>query len=117
MAFAVKDQHVSREWTFASLSGGFFVPSNVYTQELSTTDLTDALASLSIPMLALNSTHDADSPVKTFPGIAQWDEIKRLHPGIPLRVETLANTRAYITADAPAEFDRTLAEFLRRLTS
>jgi pimeloyl-ACP methyl ester carboxylesterase len=108
MAFAVKDDVLSRAWTFEALSTGFFVPSNVYSQELLTTDLTEQLRDLAVPVLAINSTHDEASPTKTFPAIAQWDEIRKLYPSIPLSVTTISGARAYVSADAPAEFDRAL---------
>ena len=112
MAFAVKDTAVSQAWTFEALSGGFFVPSNEYRQELITTDLTDQMKDLAVPTLAMASTHDKDSPVKSFPAMSQWEELKRLHPKIPLTIVTFADARAYLSADAPAAFDRALAEFL-----
>jgi pimeloyl-ACP methyl ester carboxylesterase len=112
MAFAVKDASVSRAWTFDALSGGFFIPSLEYGLELRSTDLTEQIKDLAVPMLALGSWHDEGSPAVNSPAISQWEEMKLLYPGIPLTVATFDDTRAYISADAPEEFDRALEDFL-----
>jgi pimeloyl-ACP methyl ester carboxylesterase len=112
MAFAVKDPAVSRAWTFAALSGGFFVPSLEYRWELTSTDLAESMRGLAVPMLAMGSWHDEGSPAASPPSISQWEEVKLLYPAAPLTVVAFDDTRAYISADAPAEFDRALADFL-----
>ncbi len=112
MAFAVKNPAVSRAWTFAALSGGFFVPSLEYRWELTSTDLTDAMKGLAVPMLAMGSWHDEGSPVASPPSISQWEEMRLLYPKALLTVVAFDDTRAYISADAPVEFDRALADFL-----
>ena len=112
MAFAVKDPAVSRAWSFAALSGGFFVPSLEYRWELTSTDLTDPMKGLAVPMLAMGSWHDEGSPVASPPSLSQWEEIKLLYPAAPLTVVAFDDTRAYISVDAPAQFDRALADFL-----
>jgi len=112
MAFAVKDPAVSRAWTLAALAGGFFVPSLEYRWELTSTDLTDAMEGLAVPMLAMGSWHDEGSPVASPPSISQWEEMKLRYPAAPLTVVAFDDTRAYVSADAPAEFDRALADFL-----
>jgi pimeloyl-ACP methyl ester carboxylesterase len=112
MAFAVKDASVSREWTFEALSGGFFVPSSEYMFEMLSTDLTGPLGDLSVPMLAMGTWHDEGSPVQSPPNLSQWEEMRLRHPDIPLSVVSFDDTRAYVSADAPEEFDRALADFL-----
>jgi pimeloyl-ACP methyl ester carboxylesterase len=112
MAFGVKDPAVSRAWTFAALSGGFFVPSLEYRWELTSTDLADPMKGLAVPMLAMGSWHDEGSPVASPPSISQWEEMKLLYPTAPLTVVAFDDTRAYISADAPVQFDRALADFL-----
>lgn len=112
MAFAVKDTAVSRTWTFEALSKGFLVPSLEYGQEFASTDLTDDMKTLAVPMLAMGSWHDEGSPAANAPTISQWEEIKLRYPGIPLTVAAFADTRHYISADAPGEFDAALADFL-----
>jgi pimeloyl-ACP methyl ester carboxylesterase len=112
MAFAVKDPAVSRAWSFDALSGGFFVPSLEYRWELTTTDLTGPMKELAVPMLAMGSWHDEGSPMASPPSISQWEEMKLLYPAAPLTVVAFDDTRAYISADAPAQFDRALADFL-----
>lgn len=112
MAFAVKDPELSRAWTFEALSSGFFVPGGQYMFEMMSTDLTDQMKTLAVPMLAIGSWHDEGSPVQSPPSISQWDEIKLLYPQIPLTVAVFDDTRAYLSADAPQEFDRALADFL-----
>src|SRR5262249_17245261 len=112
MAFAVKDLALSREWSYQALTGGFFVPSQVYGWELASTDLSDQLKDLAVPVLAIGSWHDEGSPRVNAPTISQWEEIKLRYPPIKLTVATFADTRAYVSADAPEEFDRALADFL-----
>jgi len=111
MAFAVKDTTVSRDWTFEALSGGFFIPSLEYRWELTSTDLTEQMKTLAVPMLAMGSWHDEGSPVVNLPSVSQWEEMRLLYPAIPLTVVAFDDTRAYISADAPEEFDRALADF------
>lgn len=112
MAFAVKDLPTSREWTYEALTAGFFVPSQVYGWEFASTDLTDGLKSLAVPLLAMSSWHDEASPRVVNSSIAQWEEMKLLYPRIPMTHITFADTRAYVSADAPEAFDRALADFL-----
>jgi pimeloyl-ACP methyl ester carboxylesterase len=112
MAFAVKDTAVSRAWTFEALSGGFFLPSLEYTFEFLSTDLTEQMKTLSVPMLQMGTWHDDGSPQQSPPSVSQWEEMKLLYPEIPLTVVTFDDTRAYVSADAPEEFDRALADFL-----
>src|SRR5260370_26731357 len=106
MPFRVKDPAVSRAWTFVALSSGFFVPSLEDTFELQSTDLTEQMKTLTVPMLAMGSWHDEGSPAQTTPNLSQWEEMKLLYPKIPLSVVAFDDTRAYISADAPEEFDR-----------
>jgi pimeloyl-ACP methyl ester carboxylesterase len=116
MAFAVKDEALSKRWTLEALSGGFFMRGVRYGAELRTTDLTADLARLNVPTLAMIALPDAKSPLAgNAVGAAQWAEIKRLYPSIPLSVATFADTRSYISEDNPAEFDRTLIGFLSGL--
>ena len=116
MAFAVKDAAVSRAWTFDALSSGFFVPSQEYQFELMSTDLTEEMKTLAVPMLAMSSWHDEGSPAANVPTVSQWEEMKLRYPNIPLTLVTFDETRSYISADAPEEFDRALADFLARRT-
>jgi pimeloyl-ACP methyl ester carboxylesterase len=112
MAFAVKDATLSRAWTFEALAGGFFLPSLEYGFELLATDLGEQLKTLAVPTLAMGSWHDEGSPVQSPPSVSQWEEVKLRYPEIPLSVVAFDETRAYISADAPEEFDRALADFL-----
>ena len=118
MAFAVKDEALSKRWTLEALSGGFLMSGIRYSAELRTTDLTEDFGRLSVPTLAMSALPDSKSPVaKTAVGAAQWAEIKRLYPSIPLSLATFADTRSYISEDNPAEFDRALSNFLSGLAS
>ncbi|MDQ3744015.1 MAG: alpha/beta hydrolase [Acidobacteriota bacterium] len=118
MAFAVKDEALSKRWSLEALSGGFLLRGIRYGAEIQTTDLTEDFARLSVPTLAMIALPDARSPVAaTAAGAAQWAEIKRLYPSIPLTLATFAATRSYISEDNPAEFDRTLADFLSGLAA
>jgi pimeloyl-ACP methyl ester carboxylesterase len=112
MAFAVKDPAVSRGWTFEALSRGFLVPSLEYAWELTSTDLGAQMKELAVPLLAMGSWHDQGSTAVNLPTLSGWEEMKLLYPAIPLTVVAFDDTRAYVSADAPAEFDRALADFL-----
>ncbi len=112
MAFATKDLAVSRDWTFQALSGGYFVPSQVFGWELTSTDITTDMKGLTVPLLAMASWQDESSPAVAAPTVSQWEELKLMYPAIPLTLVTFDDTRLYISADAPEEFDRALADFL-----
>jgi pimeloyl-ACP methyl ester carboxylesterase len=111
-SFAVKDATISRAWTLDVLAAGYLVPGLRYQWELTSTDLTGQMKELTVPTLAMGSWHDEASPAAGTPTISQWEEIKLLYPSIPLTVAAFADTRHYISADAPGEFDRALADFL-----
>src|SRR5262249_37985422 len=113
-AFAVKDTEVSRAWTFEALTGGFLIPSLEYRWELTSTDLTEQMKELAVPLLAMGAWHDEGSPAVNVPTVSQWEELRILYPMIPLTVVSFDDTRAYISADAPEEFDRAIADFLAR---
>src|SRR5256714_2484137 len=118
MAFAVKDEALSKCWTLEALSGGFFMRGIRYGAEIQTTDLTEDFARLSVPTLAMSAMPDGKSPLAgRAVGAAQWAEIKRLYPSIPLRLAAFADTRSYISEDSPAEFDRALNNFLSGLAA
>lgn len=112
MAFAVKDVALSRTMTFDALAGGFFVPSLEYRWEFLTTDLTEQMKSLTVPMLAMGAIHDEGSPSQSPPSLSQWEELRLLYPHIPLTVVAFADSRAYINENCPQEFDHALADFL-----
>lgn len=112
MAFAVKDPAVSRAWTYEALSGGFFVPSQAYQWELTSTDLTEQMRTLAVPLLAMGSWHDEESPLGIFSAVPQWEEMKLLYPAIPLTIAAFDGPRSYISADSPEVFDRALVDFL-----
>lgn len=116
MAFAVKDEALSKRWTLEALADGFFMRGVRYGGEIRTTDLTEDFGRLNVPTLAMIALPDAKSPLAASAvGNAQWAEIKRLYPSIPLNLATFADTRSYISEDSPAEFDRTLSNFLSGL--
>jgi pimeloyl-ACP methyl ester carboxylesterase len=112
MAFAVKDPAVSRDWSFQALSGGYFIPSQVFGWELTSTDLTAEMKGLTVPVVAMASWQDESSPAVAAPIVSQWEELKLMYPAIPLQLATFDDTRLYISADAPEEFDGALADFL-----
>jgi len=116
MAFAVKDEALSKRWTLEALAGGFMMRSIRYGVEMRTTDLTEDFARLNVPALALSALPDSKSPqAGNTVGSTQWAELKKLYPSIPLALATFADTRAYISEDNPAEFDRALTNFLSGL--
>lgn len=111
-AYAVKDASLSKPWSFEALSKGFLLPGLEYQWELFTTDLTEELRHLSVPMLAMGAIHDEGSPVQSPPSLSQWEEIKLLYPQAPLTVVAFEDSRAYISVEYPQELDRALADFL-----
>ncbi|HEX8652556.1 MAG TPA: alpha/beta hydrolase [Pyrinomonadaceae bacterium] len=118
MAFAVKNEALSKQWTLEALASGFFLRGFRYGAEIRTTDLTEDFRLLSVPTLAMSALPDSKSPqAGSAVGAAQWAEIKRLYPSIPLSLATFADTRSYISEDSPAEFDRALSNFLSGLAS
>lgn len=118
MAFAVRDEALSKAWSLAALSNGFFAPGLRFGAELQTTDLTEDLQQLAVPMLAMCAMPDPGSPRMSAAGGAPllsapgWQEIKRLYPNLPLTVAVYHDTRSYISEDSPREFDRDLSDFL-----
>ncbi|HEY7214901.1 MAG TPA: DUF2911 domain-containing protein [Thermoanaerobaculia bacterium] len=110
--YAVKDAAFSKALTFEALSSGFFLPGFEYRWELLTTDLTEDLRHLAVPMLAMGAVHDEGSPAQSPPSLSQWDEIKLLNPQAPLTVVAFEDSRSYISVEYPREFDRALADFL-----
>src|SRR5262245_42964884 len=114
MASTVKDAALSRAWTFEALSAGFFTNSVEYGWELTVTDLGEGMKDLSVPTLVMGSWHDEASTAPNAPAIAQWEAMKLRYPTIPLTIVTFAETRTYVSADAPAEFDHALADFVAR---
>ena len=118
MAFAVKNEALSKQWTLEALASGFFLRGFRYGAEMRTTDLTEDFRHLSVPTLAMSALPDSKSPqAGNAVGAAQWAEIKRLYPSIPLSLATFADTRSYISEDSPAQFDRALSNFLSGLAS
>lgn len=110
--YATKDASLSKSWTFEALSNGFFLPGFEYRWELFTTDLTEELRHLSVPMLAMGAIHDESSPSQSPPSLSGWEEIKLLYPQAPLTVAAFEDSRSYISVEYPQEFDRALADFL-----
>ena len=118
MAFAVKNEALSKRWTLDALASGFFMRGFRYGAELRATDLTEDFRHLSVPTLAMSALPDAKSPLATTAvGAAQWAEIKRLYSSVPLTLVTFADTRSYISEDNPQEFDRALGNFLSGLAT
>ena len=112
MAYAVKNEELSKRMTLDALAGGFFLPSIRYGAELMATDITEPLGTLKIPMLAMGSFYDDGSPAQGTPTVAQWEEEKLRYPQVPLTIAEYADARAYLSEDSPAEFDRDFDAFL-----
>ncbi|HMV49824.1 MAG TPA: alpha/beta fold hydrolase [Blastocatellia bacterium] len=83
-----------------------------YNTELFSLDLLPAFKDLNVPVLAIPAIHDDNSPGQGGPGLGQWNELKLKYPAIPLTVAPFQSTRAYVTEDAPKEFDAALEAFL-----
>jgi len=83
-----------------------------YNVELFASDLLPAFKDLKVPVLAIPAIHDDNSPGQGGPGPGQWNEVKLKYPAIPLTIAPFQSTRAYISEDAPKEFDAALEAFL-----
>src|SRR5262245_13605738 len=83
-----------------------------YNVEMFASDLTGALKTLKVPILAIPAIHDDNSPGQGGPAPSQWYEAKMRYPSIPLTVVPFENTRTYITEDAPQELDKAIESFL-----
>lgn len=84
----------------------------LYNVEFFSTDLSAAFKDLKVPVLAIPTIHDDNSPGQGGPAPAEWNELKLRYPAIPLTVAVFQNTRTYATDDAPKEFDSALEAFI-----
>ncbi len=112
MAYAVKNEPLSKRLTADALTSGFFLPGIRYGAELMATDLAEPLKGLKTPMLVMASFYDDGSPAQGSPTVAQWEEVKLRYPQVPLATVSFADARAYLSEDSPAEFDRDFDAFL-----
>ena len=82
-----------------------------YFSELLTTDLSDEIGKLKMPLLVIPSIPDANAPGKT-PGdpvsLYQWKDLKMPN----LKIVPLKDTRAFATVDNPQLLDQTISEFI-----
>ena len=62
MAFAVRNETVSKRMTTDALASGFFLPGIRYGAELTATDLTESFGALKVPTLVMGSFYDDASP-------------------------------------------------------
>jgi len=86
-----------------------------YTAELFSTDLTEEIQEIRVPLLVIPSVPDPDLPsaAMMFPGMAQWKEVN-----FPLlKLVPFENTRAFVTEDSPEKLDKTILDFLGGLGS
>lgn len=113
MAYALKNDALSKRLTADALASGFFLPGIRYGAELMATDLTESCKRLKTRMLVMASFYDDGSPAQGSPTVAQWEEVKLRYPQVPLTTLSFADARAYLTEDSPAEFDRDFDAFLR----
>lgn len=83
-----------------------------YTHELALTDLAEEFGKLQVPVLAITADHDDASTLQGTPDTAQWTEVQLRYPGIPLTISRFANSRIFVTDDAPEDLDNAIAAFL-----
>ena len=83
-----------------------------YNAELFRANLSKDLSALKVPLLAITTMQDDNSPNQGFPSPAEWAEVKLRSPHIPLTVVQFDNTRSYITEEAPQELDKAMEAFL-----
>lgn len=83
-----------------------------YTHELALTDLAEDFGNLRVPVLAITADHDDASTLQGTPDTAQWTEVQLRYPTIPLTLARFANSRTFVTDDAPEDLDQAIAAFL-----
>jgi pimeloyl-ACP methyl ester carboxylesterase len=88
-----------------------------YFGELATTNLSDDIKTLKVPMLVLPSVHDSESPSFKNNQIAldQWSSLDHSVSSLPITVVRMEDCRMYATEDQPAKLDEAIRNWTSKL--
>lgn len=82
-----------------------------YGSELVTTDLTDDLKDLKVPMLVIPALSDPESPYQGKIALTQFEEIKAKYPSIPMTIRPFENVRQYVLFEAGDRLGKEIEAF------
>lgn len=88
-----------------------------YFAELATTNLSDEIKTLRVPMLVLPSVHDSESPSFKSNQIAldQWSPLDHSVSSLPITVVRMEDCRMYATEDQPQKLDEAIRNWTSKL--
>jgi len=88
-----------------------------YFAELATTNLSDEIKTLKVPMLVIPSVHDSESPSFTNNQIAlnQWSPLDHSVSSLPITVVRMEDCRMYATDDQPQKLDDAIRSWTSKL--
>ena len=88
-----------------------------YFGELATTNLTNDMKSLKVPMLVLPSVHDSESPGFQNNKVAldQWSPLDHSASSLPITVLRMEDCRGYATEDQPQKLDEVVRNWTSKL--
>jgi pimeloyl-ACP methyl ester carboxylesterase len=88
-----------------------------YFGELATTNLSNDIKSLKVPMLVLPSVHDKESPGFQNNKVAldQWRPLDHSVSSLPITVVSMEDCRAYATEDQPQKLDEVIRNWTSKL--
>jgi hypothetical protein len=82
-----------------------------YLNELATTDLTDELKKLRVPLLVIPALPDKDSPYQGKVSLTQFEAVKAQQPALPLTIVPFEDVRSYILFEAATELGKAFEDF------
>ena len=86
-----------------------------YNVEWLTTDLTDDIIKLKVPMLVLYGQYDLAWPFAPDTGWQQWKDFKSSNPNAMVELAEIKNTRLILVLDKPADVAQQLLSFSKRI--
>lgn len=88
-----------------------------YFAELATTNLSNDIKTLKVPMLVLPSVHDSESPGFQNNKVAldQWSPLDHSVSSLPITVVKMEDCRAYATEDQPQKLDEAIRNWTSKL--
>jgi pimeloyl-ACP methyl ester carboxylesterase len=82
-----------------------------YMNELATTDLTEEIRKLRVPVLVLPAIPDKDSPYQGRLSLTQFEELKAKYPTVPLTIAPFEEVRSYVFFEAGREMGKAIEAF------
>lgn len=82
-----------------------------YMNELATTDLTDELKKLRVPLLVIPALPDKDSPYQGKVSLTQFEAVKAQNPALPLTIVPFEDVRSYVLFEAATELGNAIEAF------